>query len=149
MSLESDIRILRQVPFFASFGDDHLRLLAFGGENRRFRAGQHLFRTGDNSDGGLVILSGEVRVPEDRGAGEGQLFGPATLFGQRSLLARNQRHHSAVAQGEVDAILIRRTLFVRMLSEFPDLADRLYREMSADLRALTDQAALLVRQQGG
>ena len=145
MSLESDIRILRQVPFFARFGEDHLRLLAFGGENRRFRAGDVLFRAGDHADGGLVVLAGEVRVPEDRGGGAGQLYGAATLFGQRALLARTTRRHGAVAETDAETILIRRTLFVRMLGEFPDLAARLQAEMSAELRALTEQAAALVR----
>jgi CRP-like cAMP-binding protein len=142
MSLETDIAVLRQVPFFASFGDEHLRLLAFGGENRRYRPGQALFSIGDTSDGGMVVLTGEVvLLAED---GQSQTFAAGSLFGQRALLARTKRYERAVAGSDCEVLMIRRTLFLRMLAEFPDLAARLHEEMSAELQALTDDAGVIV-----
>ncbi|MEM1287417.1 MAG: Crp/Fnr family transcriptional regulator [Pseudomonadota bacterium] len=144
MSLESDIRILKSVPFFASFGDEHLRLLAFGGENRRYAPGQPLFRLGDNADGGIVVLSGEVTLITRAETQGGETVVAGTLLGQRALLARTKRSHSAVAAKPVETILIRRTLFLRMLSEFPELANRLYQEMSSELRELTLRASSII-----
>ncbi|MBV6658920.1 MAG: Crp/Fnr family transcriptional regulator [Devosiaceae bacterium] len=144
MSLESDIRVLRQVPFLKPFEEEHLRLLAFGGENRRYRKGQPLFSEGEPAEGGLVIIRGDVRVPNRSRDEEGDVFSTGTLFGQRALLTRKPRSHSAIAVSDVEAVLIRRTLFVRVLSEFPPLAERLYAQMSAELRGLTEQAGVLV-----
>ncbi|MEM6383300.1 MAG: cyclic nucleotide-binding domain-containing protein [Pseudomonadota bacterium] len=148
MSLESDIRVLRQVPFLSGFGDEHLRLLAFGGENRRYRTGQAIFRQGESADGGMVVLHGQVRIPATRDGSDdesGDVYSTGTLFGQRALLARSVRSHSAIADTSVEALLIRRTLFRRVLTEFPDLAGQLHAQLSAELNDLTERAARSVR----
>lgn len=144
MSLENDIAVLRQVPFFARFGDEHLRLLAFGGENRRFRAGQTLYRRGDPSDGGMVVLAGQIGLSSGERDDGVETFAVASLFGQRALLARTKRHDTATALEDCEVLMIRRTLFMRMLSEFPDLAADLYETMSQDLQDLVDRASHLV-----
>ncbi len=144
MSLASDITVLRRVPFFERFGDEHLRLLAFGGENQHFDEDATLFRVGDPTEGGLVILSGQVRLTDGTHDDEGERFKMGTLLGQRALLASTKRRHTAIAVSRVEVLLIRRSLFTRMLSEFPDLAAQLYAEMSDELINLTGRASVLV-----
>lgn len=144
MSLNTDIEVLRRVPFFARFGEEHLRLLAFGGENKTYGADQTLFRAGDASDGGLVVLRGRIVLSSGEHDDEGVPYEPASLFGQRALLAATQRRQTATAQIDSEVMLIRRTLFVRMLAEFPDLARKLHQDMSMELRQLTDEASALV-----
>jgi CRP-like cAMP-binding protein len=60
------------------------------------------------------------------------------------LLASTQRRQTATAEIDSEVMLIRRTLFVRMLAEFPDLAQKLHEDMSMELRQLTDEASALV-----
>lgn len=144
MSLASDMALLRRVPFFERFGDEQLRLLAFGGENQRFQSNDVLFRVGDQTDGGLVILSGEIILSNGRTDNQGERFRAATLLGQRALLAPTTRRHNAVALSSVEVLLIRRSVFVRMLAEFPDLAAQIYADMSDELRSLTGKAAAVV-----
>ena len=145
MSLESDIAVMRLVPSFESFGDEHLRLLAFGGENRRYSTGQTLFRVGDSSDGGFVVLTGAVELTMPGKADETERYERGSLFGRRALLARTRRIATATAVEDTEVLMIRRTLFMRMLSEFPDLAERLHDEMVEELHALTDGAASLLK----
>ncbi|MFK7791068.1 MAG: cyclic nucleotide-binding domain-containing protein [Devosiaceae bacterium] len=146
MSLASDMAVLRRVPFFERFGDDHLRLLAFGGENMRFKANDTLFSSGDATEGGLVILSGQVLLTTARQKDDddGERFKVGTLLGQRALLAETKRRHTATAVTGVEVMSIRRALFKRMLSEYPDLATQLYASMSSELLSLTAQASVVV-----
>ncbi len=54
MALTDDIMLLGQVPLFAGFSDDQLRLIAFGAERRRVAAGQTLFREHSPSSAPLL-----------------------------------------------------------------------------------------------
>lgn len=144
MSLASDITVLKRVPFFERFGDEHLRLLAFGGENQTYQADDVLFRVGDETEGGLVILTGQVRLTTREDEEEGERFKAGSLLGQRALLAPTKRRNNAFAVSRVEVMLIRRALFKRMLAEFPDLAAQLYAEMADELRTLTGRAAVVV-----
>ncbi len=144
MSLASDMALLRRVPFFELFADEQLRLLAFGSENQRFQPNDVLFRIGDATDGGLVILSGEIVLSDDRNNSQGERLRAGTLLGQRALLAPTTRRHNAVALSNVEVLLIRRAVFVRMLAEFPDLAAQIYADMSSELHALTEQASAVI-----
>ena len=123
-------------------------MLAFGSENQRFQPNDVLFRIGDNSDGGLVILSGEVVLSDGRDNSQAERLRAGTLLGQRALLAPTTRRHNALALSNVEALLIRRAVFVRMLAEFPDLAAQIYAEMSNELHALTEQASAVIDGRG-
>ena len=103
-----------------------------------------LFRAGDATEGGLVILSGQISLTKEGEAGEGERFKVSSLIGQRALLTTTKRRHTAVAVSPVEVMLIRRSLFLRMLSEYPDLAARLHAQLSAELNRLTDQAVAVV-----
>ena len=145
MSLASDIAVLRRVPFFESFGDEHLRLLAFGGENIKHKADNVLFRIGEPTEGGLVILSGQVSLAlHGQPSEDGERYKVGSLIGQRALLTPTKRRHTATAVSQTEVMLIRRSLFMRMLSEYPDLAARLHAQLSAELNRLTDQAVAVV-----
>lgn len=144
MSLASDMAVLRRVPFFEILGDDQLRLLAFGGENMRFKAGDTLFSAGDETEGGMVVLSGQVLLTSERDGDEGERLKVGSLLGQRALMAATKRRHTATAVSLVEVMTIRRALFMRMLSEYPDTAAALYAELSEELRTLTTRAAFVM-----
>ncbi|MCB1509096.1 MAG: Crp/Fnr family transcriptional regulator [Hyphomicrobiaceae bacterium] len=139
MALEEDIAVLRRVPFFEGFSEEALKLLAFSGENRRFSDGARIFAEGETSEGGLVVLSGALVFTE--GDGAAQHFGPATLLGARALFTRTSRPGTAMASGQTETILIRRSLFLRMLAEYPELASTLQDRLSEELAALSAQMA--------
>ncbi len=144
MSLASDMAVLRRVPFFEKLGDDQLRLLAFGGENTRFNSGDTLFGAGEETEGGLVILSGQVLLTTPKGDDDGERLKVGSLIGKRALLAPTKRRNTATAVSSVEIMTIRRTLFLRMLREYPDTASALYAEMSQELHNLTTKAVLVV-----
>lgn len=128
MSLAQDIAILQKVPMLADFADDQLRLLAFSAESAEFRNGQMLFDEGERADGGILIAEGEISL-QKRGTKTFEdidVAGPGTLLGESALLVETTRPCRAVASGNVRVIRIRRALFKRMITEFPELAKRLF-----------------------
>lgn len=125
MSLESDVKLLGQIPLLSEFGEDRLRLIAFSADNRRLADGEALFYAGQPADGAYVVASGALdffKTDRDhriarRGAG--------ALIDERALIVDSHRTLSAIARGSTEVIHIRRALFRRMLDEYPEVAVRL------------------------
>ena len=65
MALQDDVRTLASNPTLRDLEPDALRLIAFSAETRILRAGDVLFRVGDLSDGGYVVLSGGIALETD------------------------------------------------------------------------------------
>lgn len=146
MSLESDVRLLQQVPMLSEFSEDKLRLLAFSAENRTFRHGQRLFNAGDRADSGFVVGSGRVALyaPGDL-VNPIDLVEPGRLVGELALIVEGERAFTAIADGEVAVIQIRRPLFRRMLDEYPEVAQRLHDRFAGRL-ADTTHALMQVKE---
>ena len=62
MSLESDIKILSGQPIFAELEPEAVRLIAFGSEPLLLGPGDVVFRQGDPSDGGFIVISGALSL---------------------------------------------------------------------------------------
>ena len=54
--------LLKEHPFFAGFADEHAKLVAGCARNRRFEAGQYLFREGESADEFFLIRHGRVAL---------------------------------------------------------------------------------------
>ncbi len=153
MSLTSDIDLLRNVPFFADFSEDQLRLMAFGAESRMYRAKQVIFRQGDLADSGFVISEGQVRmtITVDGVDQQSQILGPGSLIGEMALLAETRRSAMAAAIEDVKVIQIRRILFRRVMDEYPDLAvhlrDKLANRLGDMVQDLEQVRVMLDRNQ--
>lgn len=139
MSLESDIAVLRDVPLFAELSADQLRLLAFGAEHRRLRSGETLFRASARADAGFVVATGEVVLTTTTPKGEKTVgrHGPGTLLGELALVTETRRPATAVTTCDCDVIRIPRTLFRRMLEEYPEIAFALHNRIADDLGRMT------------
>ncbi|MEO3389410.1 cyclic nucleotide-binding domain-containing protein [Mesorhizobium sp. CAU 1741] len=135
MALDDDIRILSGVGLFAELSAEQLRLLAFGAESVRFRAGQEIFREGAQADCAFVVTSGRVVLYRDH---DGEAVAVSRLeagsiIGELALIAPTTRLTYAAAETDVQLIRLNRTLFRRILEEYPEAAAHLHQRMSADL----------------
>ena len=120
MALQDDVRDLASIPTLRDLGPDALRLIAFSGETRILRAGDVLFRRGEMSDGGFVVLSGAVTLETGRGQPTVDTVRPAT----------------ATAREPSSVLRISRALFRRVLGEYPHGASRLRQTLASRLVAL-------------
>ena len=138
MSLESDIAILRKVQLFDELETDQLRLLAFGAEHRRLRAGEFVFRESARADAGFVIASGEVALIHGRGEEARVLsrHGPGTLLGELCLITETTRPASARTETDCELIRVSRPLFRRMLEEYPEFTAALHQRIRDELEAM-------------
>jgi len=112
-----------------------LRLIAFGAETRILRAGDILFRRGDKSDAGFILLRGSISLQEhDDGSMPAQIVEPDSLIGEVALLVETERPATAIARGASTVLKISRALFHRVLREYPQSAVRVKAVMADELK---------------
>jgi CRP-like cAMP-binding protein len=141
MGLEQDIELLSRVALFQDFGIEQLRLIAFGTQRERIGAGSILYEADDESDGGYVIAEGQIDIVIIR---EGHEFildhcHEAALIGEIALITGNRRATAAIARSNSEVMFIPRTLFHRLLSEYPEIAALLHGRISHSVRSLVHQ----------
>lgn len=132
MALSDDVRDLGRTTILRELGEDALRLLAFAAESRIMRTGDVLFRAGDVSDGGYLLLTGEVALRT--GAASPTKVPAPMLLGHTALLVETIRPCTAVAVATSNVLKISRILFHRVLREHPDSAVRLHRHFEVELQ---------------
>ena len=150
MTLNDDIRTLSAAAIFSQLNEEQLRLLAFGAERMPFSAGQTLYREGDRADCGYVIASGTVALSRivDGQPVTLQTCGPASVLGQLALITGTERATSAVAQTNAAVLRINRSLFRRMLSEYPETAKAIHDQLADDLKRFVEQIERIERRLG-
>ncbi len=134
MSLEIDIQSLADAPVLSKLDNEALRLIAFSAETLRLRAGDLLFRQGDASDGGYVVVSGAVALVGSGPGAVGKIVGPGALIGELALLTTTKRPTNAVIDQDATLLKISRALFQRALEESPSSAARLRRSLAQKLK---------------
>jgi len=145
LSLEDDIRIIASVSLFEALSTEQLRLLAFGAERITLAPGRELYREGQNAECGYVVVSGEIDLFRDtlRGRKIIKRVGPGTLLGELALITETQRLSGAFAPEDALVIRINRSLFRRMLEEYPETAATLHARLSEQLQDFLDEIATL------
>ncbi len=133
MALGDNVRDLARNATLGDLGPEALRLIAFSAETRFLRAGDILFRRGDASDGGYLIVSGSLVLEAD---GPVTIARPPSLVGDVALLVATLRPATALAREPSSVLKISRDLFRRVLGEYPDSAARLRASMAERLRVL-------------
>ncbi|MCT8999313.1 cyclic nucleotide-binding domain-containing protein [Chelativorans intermedius] len=136
MALDDDIRVLSGVGLFKGFTREQLRLMAFGAETITLGAGHKLYAEGAPADCAFVVAAGEVALYHQRGEEREiiSVHGPGAILGELALIAESVRLTSAVAQTDVKVIRLNRSMFRRILEEFPETAVRLHRRIAAGLQ---------------
>jgi len=135
MAFEDDIATFARAPLFTVMDYDALRLFAFAAEHRTLRQGEILFREGDNSDGGFVVMKGGILVAAKRGS-EAFLAEPGALIGQTALFSQSIRAGTATAGQNSSVFRISPTLMRRVLQEFPSSAKAVQVALSIELSML-------------
>lgn len=141
MTLAEDISLLSRVPLLADLASDHLRLLAFSAIRLELPAGRVLFPADTKALSGFVIMSGEIELSRHHGDEIRSLgkFGPGVLLGETALFVETRRPATATAVVDTIVVEIDRTLMSRMLTEYPEVAMRLYARMRDRLASTVDE----------
>lgn len=138
MALDRDIALLQRQPLLGLIETEGLRLLAFASETRILRAGDVLFRKGDASDGGYLVISGAIALDQrDDGSPSETIAGPGTLIGEVALFAAGERPATAIAREPSTVMRLPARLVQRVLNEFPDGAARIRAALAKRVSAMT------------
>lgn len=123
-TLRENVGWLRQVPLFSQMEENKLRMLAFASERVGMEAGQFLFRQGDVAEASYVIVSGSVAVIYEDEDGPHDIFAlkPGDMVGELSLFTEDHCVTSAKALEPLQVLRIAKSIHIRMLEEFPDIA---------------------------
>ena len=136
MALDDDVRILSGVSLFDGFTQEQLRLLAFGTETIRLSSGRELYREGAAADCGFVVASGSVGLYRNKDGERVKVgvAGPGAILGELALIAESRRLTGAMAETDIEVIRLNRTLFRRILQEYPELALQLHQRIAGELQ---------------
>lgn len=151
MALDDDIRVLSGVGLFEGFTHEQLRLMAFGAERISLEAGQKLYAEGAPADCAFVVVEGQVELYRQRGETRQTLSvrEAGAILGELALIAESERLTSADARTDIRVIRLNRSMFRRILEEFPDTAIKLQRRITADLHSMLRNIGDLATRLGG
>ena len=138
MSLEDEISLLANIPVLAELDEEALRVLAFSTDTRNLQTGDLLIRRGDRSDGGYFVLSGSLTLfrdsPDETNV---RVVGIGGLIGEMAMIAPTECSISAAAREPTSVLRIPRSLFQRVLREYPGSAARLRAHIEKRLNEFT------------
>lgn len=127
-TLESDVEVLRTVPFFAGFSEEHLKLIAFSAESRSLPDKLLLFDEGQLLHSAYVIVSGTLRA-EHKVKGTDKVMrrdiGPGVILGERALILDTRATESVRVETRMRVMQIRKLMFRKLLQDYPEIAKTL------------------------
>lgn len=130
-------------PFepFRSLGRGARDALAARAVLRTFRAGQWLWRAGDESRGLYLVIDGRVRVVRDVGLRQHVVHveGTGATLGEVPLFAGGGYPASAVAAESTTCVIVDRAALRAVMATHPDLAWALLARLAGRVRLLVDR----------
>jgi CRP-like cAMP-binding protein len=141
--LSDELALLEALPVFELFQREALQIVAFSSDTRQLRTGDVLFKRGQISDCGYLVLSGAVTLTnDDKGRTESSIVSRGALIGSQALFAATERPATAVVQEDCRLLRISRSIVLRVLETFPETAEKLRAKMATDTN---DTLALFAR----
>jgi CRP-like cAMP-binding protein len=135
MTLQEDVERLRKIPLFAKIEPSKLKLLAFTSQRVSFAPGESLCLQGDAGDSAFIIVEGDADVIIDTQAGPMIVasVGRNDFVGEIALLCDVPRTATVTATTLVTAMRISKELFFQLVSQFPEIAVEIMRELAKRL----------------
>jgi CRP-like cAMP-binding protein len=144
MGLKDEVELLRRVPLFAQINPAKLKLLAFTSERMSFKPDQVMFQQGDPGDAAYVMISGEATVLAETPNGPVPVatIGQNAIIGEIAILCDVPRTATVKAATEVEALMIEKEHFLRLIREYPEMGIEVMRELASRLSQTTAELSL-------
>ena len=145
--LTKDFEQLRQSPLFSGLHLDVVKLIAYLSRHRTFQTGDLIIEHGEKADKAFILSEGSVEVIVMH-KGEQvvlQRLENEGFFGEAAMLAQFDWFFSVAALSAVDALVIDRIAFQKVLEKFPAHKDGLIeRVIQLCVGRLVDQTSLML-----
>lgn len=141
----AEVRVLEfgDFPLLRGRSADTVSALAACAREVGLRAGQGLFRVGDEGDELFLVRSGRVRVTlplEGQAAHHLATFGPGEFFGEVAFLDRGRRTADAAAREDAQLYAVSRARFEEASGAHPRLARQVFSDLASALALRLRQA---------
>lgn len=147
LSIIERMIFLKRVRFFQSLPVEQLKAVATICEEKTFKAGETIFREGDEGGMLFVVVSGQVDVGLMNEESENftmlATYGASTAFGEMSLFDGSPRSADAIATQETLVVTLKRAAFLSLTRQYPDLSVHVITALSDRLRHANAQIARL------
>jgi CRP-like cAMP-binding protein len=143
-SAQDTAELLGRVPVFETLGPDDITHVADVAVPRSFRAGEVVFREGDDSDTCYIVRSGHARAVREHADGRQitlATFGSGDIFGELAMFDDERRSATVEAVDDLDVLGIPGIDFRSLLVRFPDIAVKLAIALGRRLRAANERLA--------
>jgi len=125
--------ILRSVPLFSGMTDRSIDMIATFAVERSFDDGAVLAQEGDVGDSFIVIRRGSASV--DQGGSHLRDLGSGDFLGEIALIDGGVRTATVIATSPIEALVIDRDGFRRLMDEFPVVRLDIVSALAQRLRA--------------
>jgi CRP/FNR family cyclic AMP-dependent transcriptional regulator len=134
--MASSPELLARVPLFEDFSPEELRWVGEAAQQRTFAEGENLFEIGEPGHSLFIVTAGTVQVLHPHRAAAFQLarIGPGEFIGEMSLLDDSPRSATAKALCEVEALVLDKADFHRLVLSKPEVGLHLLGVMSRRMR---------------
>ena len=139
--LKDEVQTLRQVPLFAGVAPAKLKLLAFASDRVSYRPGETLFHQGDPGDAAYVILEGRADILAEANGGQIKIaeLTDNAIVGEIAILCDVSRTATVKASGPLEALRIRKDVFLNLLADYPDMMFEILRSLAQRLTRTTSE----------
>ena len=134
--------LLAGCALFASASESDIKALAAIATTSSWPAGAMIFQQGDPSEFLIIIATGRIRLGLTTAGGKELTLRhapPGDVVGEMGVLDHEPRSADATADSDTTGLVIRRSAFIRVLADHPDLAMVVIRFLIKRLRETTYQ----------
>lgn len=151
MSLNEEVDLLRQIPVFAKIEPAKLKLIAFTAERLTYTPGQVLCSQGDPGDAAYLIIDGSAGVYIDTAGGRAKVaeLGRGDIVGEIAILCDVPRTATVEATERLTALKISKDLFFKLVTDFPQIAVEIMRELARRLEHTNAQLRAALSRSSG
>jgi CRP-like cAMP-binding protein len=143
-SAQDTAALLGRVPVFETLRPEDLAQVADVAVPRSFRAGEVVFREGDDSDTCYVVRSGHARAVREHADGRQitlATFGPGDIFGELAMFDDERRSATVEAIEGLEVLGIPGIDMRALLARHADIAVKLVISLGRRLRAANERLA--------
>ena len=143
--MSSPHELLAAVPLFSDLDADTLDEIAASTHLKKFPVGENIFEIGEPGRSLFIVTEGtvEIRSPNRESHFELATFGPGDFFGEMALLNDAPRSATVSTLSPVEALVLDKVDFRRILGEKPYVALKILEKMSVRIRTADEQISRL------
>lgn len=135
MRMDDAAGVLSQADFFDICDDEQRRMLGFAGDRQHFDADDVIYRAGEVPQGAYVLMDGTVKARHE-GAEAGKPYAlsePGSVISPTALILDKPRQVTFTAVTDCELLFVPRSAFLKLLRQYPELAQRAAQRIEQDL----------------